>query len=105
MPKMLERGFRQMTPLKAIRLRCLECSAGSIKEVRLCPVHDCELYQYRMGHNPKRKGLGGKPPTQRAVSDTEDEEQTADEVIKRCRRCGCAYYAGIGKDVCPECGY
>ena len=68
-----------MTLLKAIRLRCLECSAGSIKEVRLCPVHDCELYQYRMGHNPKRKGLGGKPPTQRAVSGVECEERDDDQ--------------------------
>ena len=62
-----------MTPLKAIRLKCLEYSADSIKEVRLCPVHDCELYQYRMGHNPKRKGLGGKPPAQRAVSEVKLE--------------------------------
>ena len=62
-----------MTPLKAIRLKCLECSADTIKEVRLCPVHDCELYQYRMGHNPKRKGLGGKPPTQRAKTEVKLE--------------------------------
>ena len=73
-----------MTPLKAIRLKCLDCSAGSIKEVRLCPVHDCELYQYRMGHNPKRKGLGGKPPTQRAISEVKCKLQT---------------------DGCPECGW
>ena len=64
-----------MTPLKAIRLKCLECSAGSIKEVRLCPVRNCELYQYRMGHNPKRKGLGGKPPTQRAKTEAKNETQ------------------------------
>ena len=57
-----------MTSLKAIRLKCLECSAGSAKEVRLCPIKDCNLYQYRLGHNPKRAGLGGKPPTQQAVS-------------------------------------
>ena len=73
-----------MTPLKAIRLRCLDCSAGSIKEVRLCPVHDCELYQYRMGHNPKRKGLGGKPPTHCAKTEVKCKLQT---------------------DGCPECGW
>jgi len=64
-----------MTPLKAIRAKCLECSAGSIKEVRLCPVHDCELYQYRMGHNPKRKGLGGKPPSHCAIDELKTERQ------------------------------
>ena len=62
-----------MTPLKAIRQFCLECSAWQTKEVRLCPVDDCNLYQYRMGHNPKRKGLGGKPPTQRAKTEVELE--------------------------------
>jgi len=24
---------------------------------------------------------------------------------KKCHGCGCPYDAGIGKDVCPECGY
>jgi hypothetical protein len=48
-----------MTPLKAIRAKCLDCSAGSQKDVRECPITDCVLYQYRMGKNPKRKGIGG----------------------------------------------
>ena len=33
---------------------------GQITEVRYCPCEDCALYEYRMGHNPARKGLGGK---------------------------------------------
>ena len=56
-----------MTPLKAIRKKCLECSAGSAQEVRVCPIKDCELYQYRFGHNPKRKGIGGIPPVGRGT--------------------------------------
>ena len=47
-----------MTPLKAIRANCLDCSADSAKEVRLCPIKDCPLYVYRFGKNPKRKGMG-----------------------------------------------
>ena len=47
-----------MTPLKAIRLNCLECCVGSAKEVRLCQIPDCPLFQYRLGHNPKLKGKG-----------------------------------------------
>ena len=43
-----------MTPMKAMRLKCLECSGGSQKEVRLCPVTSCSLYPYRMGHRPKK---------------------------------------------------
>lgn len=49
-----------MTPLKAIRAKCLDCMCGQITEVRYCPCEDCALYEYRMGHNPARKGLGGK---------------------------------------------
>lgn len=44
-----------MTPLKAIRLKCLDCCCGQIAEVRFCPCEDCPLYIYRMGHNPARK--------------------------------------------------
>ena len=46
---------RTLTPIKAIRAYCLECSCGSANEVRLCPITDCELYPYREGHNPNIK--------------------------------------------------
>jgi len=48
-----------MTPLKSIRKNCLECSAGSAKEVRLCQIEDCPLYRFRFGKNPSRAGIGG----------------------------------------------
>ena len=50
----------KLTPLKAIRIKCLDCSCGSVKEVRECPVKDCVLYLYRMGRDPNRAGTGGK---------------------------------------------
>lgn len=50
-----------MTPLKAIRAKCLDCSAYSAQEVRLCPVEKCALYPWRFGKRPstiqKRKQL------------------------------------------------
>jgi len=49
-----------MTPLKAIRAKCLDCCCGQANEVRLCPSSDCTLWPYRLGHNPARKGLGNK---------------------------------------------
>lgn len=49
-----------MTPMKAIRLKCLDCCCGSSTEVKLCPAPDCTLWVYRSGHNPARAGLGGK---------------------------------------------
>ena len=39
--------------MKAIRKKCLECSSGQLKEIRLCPVKNCALYEYRDGHRPK----------------------------------------------------
>lgn len=42
------------TPLKAIRRKCLDCCSGQIVEVRECPVKDCTLWPYRMGHRPKK---------------------------------------------------
>ena len=50
----------RLTPVKAIRAKCLDCSCGQYKEVRLCVTPECALYPYRMGKNPNRKGIGGK---------------------------------------------
>ena len=57
--------MKNVTPLRAIRLKCLDCSAGQPSEVRECPVTDCPLYPFRFGRNPNRKGIGGR----REVSD------------------------------------
>ena len=43
----------QMTPMRAIRLKCLDCCCGSFREVQLCPSEDCSLFPYRFGHRPK----------------------------------------------------
>ena len=34
---------------KAIRLKCLDCCADQMAEVRKCPVTNCPLWRYRMG--------------------------------------------------------
>ena len=43
-----------MTPIKAIRAKCLDCSCGEKKEVRLCPIESCPLWPYRMGKRPTK---------------------------------------------------
>lgn len=45
--------IKVLTPMKAMRAKCLDCCLGNYQEVRLCPVRDCALYPYRMGHRPK----------------------------------------------------
>ena len=50
-----DKGIKQ---LREIRKKCIDCSAGSPKEIRTCLIVDCPLYPYRFGKNPKRKGIG-----------------------------------------------
>lgn len=42
--------------LRSVRLKCLDCSCGSPKEVEICPVTNCALYPYRFGKSLTRKG-------------------------------------------------
>jgi hypothetical protein len=65
-----------LTPIKAIRAKCLDCSCWQPKEVRLCVHEKCPLFPYRMGKNPNRVGIGnsmgvpsGKTATQALVSE------------------------------------
>lgn len=46
---------KHLTPIKAIRQNCMDCSGGSVSEVRNCIITDCPLYSYRLGRNPNRK--------------------------------------------------
>jgi hypothetical protein len=48
--------MKRLTPIKAIRAKCLDCSNHQPKEVRLCPVTNCPLWLYRMGKRPKSDG-------------------------------------------------
>ena len=42
-----------LTPIKAIRAKCVDCCCGNVAEVRRCPATSCTLYPYRMGKRPK----------------------------------------------------
>jgi hypothetical protein len=44
--------MKHRTPMKAIRAKCVDCSCGQLKEVRLCPVTRCALWPYRFGRRP-----------------------------------------------------
>lgn len=50
---------RNLTPVRAIRLKCLECGTWSAKEVRECRIDNCALFPFRFGKNPSRKGICG----------------------------------------------
>jgi hypothetical protein len=38
---------------KAIRLKCIDCCAGNMAEVRKCPAINCPLWRFRMGREVK----------------------------------------------------
>lgn len=42
---------RVKNPMTAIRARCIQCTAGQIAEVKLCPSRECALHPFRMGKN------------------------------------------------------
>lgn len=48
---------RQLTPIKAIRAKCLDCCFDSNNEVKYCTVTQCSLWPYRLGRNPYRKEM------------------------------------------------
>lgn len=44
---------RKLTARRAIKIKCLDCSAGSVAEVRSCAVKKCSLWMFRC-KNPLR---------------------------------------------------
>lgn len=51
---------KKLTPVLAIRKKCLDCMCGNAKEVQMCQSEDCSLYAFREGKNPRRSGIGNK---------------------------------------------
>lgn len=51
--------MQTLTPIKAIRAKCKDCSGDSVKEIENCPIIDCTLYPYRFGKRPST-GNGGQ---------------------------------------------
>lgn len=64
--------MKKITPLKSIRLFCLECMGEAPGLVRECPAANCALHAYRMGRNPNRAGVGGVPPIRNLKTRTQD---------------------------------
>lgn len=41
--------MNKISPLKAIRLKCLDCCCGSSKMIQTCGITDCSLWTFRSG--------------------------------------------------------
>jgi hypothetical protein len=59
---------KRITPVKAIRAKCLDCMGGSTKYVRECNIPECSLFAYRLGKNPARAKRQGVERAQEYLS-------------------------------------
>ena len=51
-------GHAPVSPMQAIRRRCLDCSGQQLAEVKLCEAVTCPLWPFRAGRHPyTRKAL------------------------------------------------
>jgi len=67
------------TPLKAIRLKCYDCSGWNWGEVKKCEHQDCSLFPYRNGKKPKGvkcEYIDPKEYARRIESGTSQEEKS-----------------------------
>lgn len=53
-------GRKGLGPVRRIRSHCRKCQGGR-NAVRHCADTKCDLWPYRLGRNPARAGIGGKP--------------------------------------------
>ncbi len=54
--------MKVLTPIKAIKAKCKDCSGGSVQEARLCQAFECPIWPYRNGKRPEKgKDTPGEP--------------------------------------------
>jgi hypothetical protein len=61
-------GHKPISPLKALRLRCIDCCADQPSEVRLCTAVTCPSWPFRMGSNPWRSPSEGRRESGRRLA-------------------------------------
>jgi hypothetical protein len=61
------------SPIDAIRAKCVDCSGGSLSEVRKCVAFRCPLWPYRMGRNP----FHARATSRAAAGSTQREDNLA----------------------------
>jgi hypothetical protein len=50
-----------LTPVIAIEAFCRECCGWELEQVKHCTDPMCPLHHFRLGKNPSRQGIGGRP--------------------------------------------
>jgi len=65
---------QELTPIRAIRKKCLDCCCWNQAEVKHCSITDCPLHGFRFGRDPGRKN---KPWTEERRQKAADSLQKA----------------------------
>ncbi|ATV71738.1 hypothetical protein CTN00_01385 [Fusobacterium pseudoperiodonticum] len=71
--------MKEITPMKAIKQKCLDCSCGSNEEVKNCFAKKCPLYQFRFGYKLDENG------NRRKRDLTDEQRQEMAERLKKVR--------------------
>ena len=71
--------MKEVTPMKAIRQKCLDCSCGSSEEVKNCFAKKCPLYHFRFGYKLDENG------NRRKRDLTDEQRQEMAERLKKVR--------------------
>lgn len=72
--------MKALTPIKAIRAKCIDCCCGSEKEVKLCQLEKCPLHPFRFGRDPGRKGSGNKKPISHLDTSAQNTELSSEKM-------------------------
>jgi len=54
-------GKHRMSPMSAIRAKCLDCTCYQAIEVTKCDIKECPLWRFRSGRNLTAPRVAGRP--------------------------------------------
>lgn len=57
-----------LTPIQAIKRKCLECSNGQYHEIKACLIKTCPLYSFRTGEKHIKKEENSEQITLDSIS-------------------------------------
>ena len=58
-----------LTPMKAIRSKCLDCCCDSAKEIALCPMSYCPCWPYRFGTRTRARKIVAEERSKKGLSE------------------------------------
>ncbi len=74
-----------ITAIKAIRLKCIDCTNNQLVEIKNCLILTCPLYPFRMGKNPNIKRIGVRKGNLEALEKARLARRMSEEARVRLR--------------------